>query len=159
MIKMFNKLNYLRSNRITQVKLPISAAAQELSAALLVATDYRQRQELGESLLDELCDGANMDIVHLTVNDANQKHRRRNGRIVMKRYGLYKIRDRAIHIENRTAARGQIISAKSFLDTLLHEWLHHYDTLKLKLNSIHSKGFYDRFNDLKEKLRIPKKNR
>ena len=43
---------------------------------------------------------------------------------------------------------------RDFLNTLLHEWLHHYDTRKLKLNSIHSKGFYLRLNDLQEKLKI-----
>ncbi|MFA6228422.1 MAG: hypothetical protein WC668_04560 [Patescibacteria group bacterium] len=159
MITVFNKLNYLRSNRITQVKLPISAVAQELSAALLIAADCNKRQELGELLLDELCDLAQITIVSLTVNDSNQQHRRRNGRIIMKRFGLYKVREKIIRIENRTAARGQIISPKSFLDTLLHEWLHHYDFQKLKLNSIHSRGFYNRFNDLKEKLQIPKMSR
>ena len=73
----------------------------------------------------------------------------------MKRYGSYRLGSATITIPNRTAVRGQIVASKTFLDTLLHEWLHHYDTLKLKLNSIHTKGFYLRLSDLKGKLEIP----
>jgi hypothetical protein len=82
----------------------------------------------------------------------------------MKRYGLYRLarfrqgygeaKSASIAISNKTAVRGQILAPKSFLDTLLHEWMHHYDTYRLKLRSIHSKGFYLRLNNLKEKLKI-----
>jgi hypothetical protein len=38
------------------------------------------------------------------------------------------------------------------LNTIIHEWLHHYDTEKLKLRSIHTKGFYMRLSSLKNNL-------
>lgn len=118
--------------------------------ACLVST----RQLLGEALLDELSDAVQIDIIKLKITDTNQYHRKMNGRMVMKKYGVYHPKTKLISIANKTAVRGQILAPKTFLDTLLHEWLHHYDTYKLKLHSIHSKGFYLRLNDLKDKLLV-----
>jgi len=151
----FKKSNYEYSNSVTKIKMPISDTAVDLTQKLLVSQAADERQELGEELLDELSDLAGIEIVELNIVDDNQIHRKRDGKIVMKRYGVYKVSAKAISIHNRTAARGQILAAKSFVDTLLHEWLHHYDFKRLKLNSIHSRGFYLRLNDLKTKLRIP----
>lgn len=146
--------NYDRSNRLTKVKFPVSQEAIVLSQKILASSEANDRQELGEALLDELSDAAGIDVIELEVADKNQIHRRSGGKIVMKRYGSYRPSTKVINISNRTAARGQILAPKTFLDTLLHEWLHHYDTYKLKLRSIHSKGFYLRLNDLKEKLEL-----
>lgn len=149
--------NYDKSNRITEVKMPIPAEAIILTEKLLGLTDAAERQAHGTELMDYLSDAAGIAIVELDIQDANQHHRRSGGKIVMKRYGSYRLSNRMITISNRTAARGQILAPKSFVDTLLHEWIHHYDTHKLKINSIHSAGFYARLNDLKDKLKIPKK--
>lgn len=125
-----------------------------LTEKILKSAHVEERQEIGEQLLDELCDASQIGIIKLQINDENQYHRKRNNRVVMKRYGLYRPQSATIAISNRTAVRGQILAPKSFLDTLLHEWVHHYDTCKLKIRSIHSKGFYMRLNDLKEKLKV-----
>jgi len=151
----FKQSNYEYSNSITKVKIPISQEAIDLVYGLLSILEYEKRQNLSEQLLDELCDLAGINIVEFDLIDANQPHRKRNGKIVMKRYGSYKVSQKTISIHHRTASRGQILAPKSYLDTLLHEWLHHYDFQKLKLNSIHSRGFYLRLNDLKSKLQIP----
>lgn len=151
----FKQSNYDYSNSITKIKFPVSQEASDLAHGLLTIIEYEERRNLSEQLLDELCDLAGIDIVEFDLIDNNQIHKRKNGRIVMKRYGSYKVSDEFIAIHNRTAARGQVLAPKSYLDTLLHEWLHHYDFKKLKLNSIHSRGFYLRLNDLKAKLRIP----
>lgn len=135
--------------------MPISQEAVDLAKGLLNILDYEERRDLSAQLLDELCDLAGIGIVEFNLIDNNQLHRRKGNRIVMKRYGSYKVNDKTISIHNLTASRGQILAPKSFLDTLLHEWLHHYDFQKLKLNSIHSRGFYLRLNDLKSKLHIP----
>lgn len=156
--KQISNANYLKSNSHTNIKLKPTAIALKLTSELLLSSGANIRQELGEALLDELSDGAGIDVVELIVSDENQAHRRRGTRIVMKKYGSYRPSNKTINISNRTAARGQILAPKSFLDTLLHEWVHHYDTHKLRINSIHSKGFYDRLNDLKIKLKIPKKS-
>src|SRR3989339_98636 len=149
-----SKTNYEKSNKITSVKIHQSSEAIFLSQQILKLADARSRQDLGEKLLDELCDLTKIDIVKLNISDENQHHQKRNGKLVMKRYGQYQPGKNKIEIQNRTAVRGQILAPKTLLDTLLHEWLHHYDTCHLKLNSIHTKGFYLRLNDLKEKLEI-----
>ena len=151
----FIQSNYDYSNSVTKVKIPISQEAADLAQGLLSVLEYEERLNLSEQLLDELCDLAGLVIVEFNLVDANQIHRKRDGKIVMKRYGSYKIAEKIITIHHRTASRGQVLAAKSYLDTLLHEWLHHYDFKKLKLNSIHSRGFYLRLNDLKSKLQIP----
>ncbi|MFA5048104.1 MAG: hypothetical protein WC516_03720 [Patescibacteria group bacterium] len=148
------KTNYERSNSITKVPLTVSNEAINYTQLLLKSSTISERQELGEKLLDELSDAAQIGIIELKIADQNQQHRKVNNRVVMKRYGLYKVASASILIQNKTAVRGQTLAAKTFVDTLLHEWLHHYDIHKLKLNSIHSKGFYLRLNDLKEKLKI-----
>lgn len=152
----FKQSNYEYSNSVTQVKMPISDDAIALTRSLLETNDLEERHDLSEQLLDELSDLAGIDVVDFVLVDDNQIHKKRDGKIVMKRYGSYRVNSKAITIHNRTAARGQILAPKSYLDTLLHEWLHHYDFKKLKLNSIHSRGFYMRLNDLKDKLQIPK---
>jgi len=166
--KSANQANYLKSNRIAEVKIPFSDEAiflanklcRDGAPASLDASQGRgpvaTRQKLGEALLDELCDAARLDIIKLKISDTNQYHKKRGGKVMVKRYGLYRPGNNYIYIQNLTAVRGQILASKTFLDTLLHEWLHHYDTYKLKLRSIHSKGFYLRFNDLKNKLHIPR---
>ena len=114
--------------------------------------EEENRQKLSDELLDELADLAKIDIVKLKISSANQSHRKYKGRVVAKQYGYYKPGSHYIYITNRTAVRGQILAPKTFLDTLLHEWLHHYDFKKLKINSIHTAGFYARLKDLKSKL-------
>src|SRR3989339_546531 len=144
--------NYLLSNKITTVKITPSISMIDLTKYLLQVSDVSDRQRLSEQLLDELCDATKIDIVNLKISDTQQYHKKQNNRVVFKQYGYYRPKSRYIYIQNRTAVRGQILAAKTFLDTLLHEWVHHYDTCKLKLNSIHTKGFYERLNDLKAKL-------
>ena len=146
------KSNYQISNSILKAKFPISDKALKLSDKLLKSSTEEDRQKLGDRLLDELADLARIDIVKLKISSVNQSHRRHKGRIVAKQYGYYKPGTHYIYITNRTAARGQFLAPKTFFDTLLHEWMHHYDFNKLKINSIHSSGFYARLKDLKTKL-------
>jgi len=108
--------------------------------------------QIGEQLLDELCDLAQIDVAHLKISEKNQYHKKSKGKVVFKQYGYYRVSSNAIFIHNRTAVRGQILAAKTFLDTVLHEWMHHYDHKRLRLNSVHTSGFYARLRDLKEKL-------
>jgi hypothetical protein len=146
------KANYHRSNAITKIKFKPSDFAKDLTQKILQSSSAEERQRLSDDLLDELADLAGIDIVKLEISDEKQHHRRRGGKISMRQYGYYKPDKKYIYITNRTAARGQILAPKSFLNTLLHEWIHHYDFCKLKINSIHSKGFYARLKDLSQKL-------
>ena len=153
---LFKKTNYLVSNKITKVKFPISADAKKIAAKILEKDSHKERQILGDELLDELADLAKIDIVKLKISEERQQHKKRAGRLVFKRYGYYKPGEKYIHINNRIAVRGQILASKTFLDTLLHEWMHHYDFCKLGLHSIHTAGFYKRLGDLKMKLDWPR---
>lgn len=144
--------NYQKSNRVKSVNFPISPTAKNLFSRVSQARSAEKRQELGQLLLDELADLAKIDIVNLKISNTRQYHKKYQGRIVSRQYGYYRPKSSYIYINNRTAARGQILANKSFAETLLHEWLHHYDFKKLKLNSIHTAGFYARLRDLKEKL-------
>lgn len=148
---MFSKKNYRRSKEIETIPIPISHAAKAYTAELLESTEVN-RQSLSEALLDELTDAAKIDIVDVTISNQKQKHRRSKGKIVVRHYGHYLPIKKKIFIHNRTAARGQVLACKTFVDTLLHEWVHHYDHEALGLNSIHSSGFYARLRDIKQKL-------
>ena len=143
--------NYEKSNSILKVDFKLSKIAKELSSRILRSKSEGDRQELSLDLVDELCDLAKIDIVNVKISEAKQYHKKHKGRVVAKQYGYYRPSSKYIYINNRTAVRGQILAPKSFLDTLLHEWLHHYDFCRLKINSIHTSGFYSRLNDLKQK--------
>ncbi len=144
--------NYERSNAVLEIPIAVGTDAKRLALALLDSYQATDRQRLGLALLDELTEAAQINICQLKVSDAPQAHRHRGSRMVYKKYGHYQPKSKGILIYNRTAVRGQILAPKSFLETLLHEWVHHYDFEKLKLNSIHTLGFYRRLNGLKARL-------
>jgi hypothetical protein len=146
------QINYTKSNKITKIDFPISLEAKKLAKNLFQNMSEAKRQSIGDTLLDELADLAKIDIVQLKISDKNQYHKKRNGKVAYKQYGYYKPGSKYIYIHNRTAVQGKILAPKTFLDTLLHEWMHHYDFCKLRLNSIHTAGFYKRLKDLKIKL-------
>lgn len=144
--------NYRESKAITSLNFQVGDEAQQLATQLLSVYTVRSRQALGGALLDALADDASIDICTLKVSDTRQYHRRQGNRVVFRQYGYYRPPSRYIYIQNFTAVRGQPLAPRAFLETLLHEWTHHYDTVVLGLNSIHSSGFYARLNDLKTKL-------
>ena len=144
--------NYNKSNRIQTVDFYISKQARRLTGKLLTSSRTANRQALSKALLDELSALSEINPVTLNISDTNQYHKKKNGKTVLKQYGYYKPDKKYIYINNKTAVRGQILAPKTFIDTLIHEWVHHYDTEALKLNSIHTKGFYERVKDLKTKL-------
>ena len=48
-------------------------------------------------------------------------------------------------IYNTTTKTKKTIAIKTFYETLLHEFIHHYDIVGLKLgDSLHTSGFYKR---------------
>lgn len=149
---MSSKQNYNKSNRILTVDFYISNQAKRLTKELLNSQDTADRQSVAEALLSELSALSDITPVRLKISDAKQYHKKSKGRTVFKQYGYYKPNTKYIYINNRTAVRGKILAPKTFVDTLIHEWVHHYDTEALKLDSIHTRGFYERLKDLKNKL-------
>lgn len=144
--------NYEKSNAVAAVDFEPSGRARRIAQGILVSEDYEHRQRLSHFLINELAFNAGVERLKIRVKDAKQWHKKRNGRVAIKKYGVYYPRTKSITIQNLTAVRGQILAPKTFLDTLLHEWMHHYDFERLRLNSIHTKGFYERIRSLKEGL-------
>jgi hypothetical protein len=52
-----------------------------------------------------------------------------------------------IRVFLRTASRGQPTAFRTFFNTLVHEWVHHYDFEALG-DTIHCAGFYQRVNTI-----------
>ena len=121
--------------------------------ALWPASDiFLERQIAGQKLLNYLCDKYKIARIPLIVLDTPQKG---NGKC--KTLGYYRVIPmlkigQSITIYNLTAVKKKVVSIKVFTDTLLHEFMHHYDTEYLKIESAHTAGFYKRITDLKNKL-------
>lgn len=152
----FNKNNYIRSNSIFEIDFVPQQASKSLTKNLLATQNYEKRQILAEKLLQNLAADAKISQVKLKISSTKQYSRHRNGKIVFKLYGYYRAKNKYIYIQNLTSVQGKQVAAKTFLNTLLHEWLHHYDTEKLGLYSIHTKGFYQRLSSLKKHFYIYK---
>lgn len=115
---------------------------------LLKSKTIKDRLYYSNELIKYLCNKYNIIIPQIKIIDNNQPH---NGR--GHKCGDYNINRCIIRIWNKTSKLGKEVSIKQFINTLLHEFIHHYDYKVLKLNdSIHSKGFYMRLSDLEKKL-------
>lgn len=158
-VRLYSRLrsqsNYEKSNAITLVSFEVSCRAKMLAGKLLTSFTPLRREVVGSALLAELGKDAGISSeVKLKVSATRQYHKRKYGRTVWKQYGYYRPRSQYIYIQNKTAVRAKTLAPKTFLTTLLHEWMHHYDYAKLNIRSIHTKGFYQRISSLREKLSI-----
>lgn len=154
---------YRRSQRATGLPVRPSPVARGLALRLLeVGDDPHERRRLGQMLLDELSTIAAIGRVELVVADRPQVHQHDGRRLQSKTYGYYRcwfedgeVSRARIRIYNRTAVRAQVVAAKVFLNTLLHEWVHHFDFSALRLaRSPHTAGFYSRLRALADALAV-----
>ena len=144
--------------------MPAPATAPPLLAALLASSGSRERELLGSALLEVLNSAFGLQPCALTVADRPQVHSRdEKGRLARATYGYYRCRIPrsgppqrcAIRVYHRTAIRGQVVGASAFTNTLLHEWVHHYDFAGLGLRrSPHTAGFFSRLRQLRS-LMLP----
>lgn len=124
--------------------------------------DHLERGRLGQMLVDTLDSLAGLPPCLVVVADRPQLHVHDGRRLQSRTYGYYRCQfvggvvSRArIRVYHRTAVRQQVISPKVFLNTLLHEWVHHYDFAGLRLpRSPHTTGFHARLRALAEALDI-----
>ena len=153
--------SYERSKGVETVTWREFPLGKGIALAILDESTAAGRQQKGQALLDVLDEAAGLPPCKLTVADRPQRHRKREGRLELKTYGYYRIawestpRRGSIRIYNLTAIRQQVLAPKVFLETLLHEWVHHYDFTGLELDrSPHTSGFFNRIRDLAETLGV-----
>ena len=80
-----------------------------------------------------------------SASACNRWRPRSEQRSCARRFNAGVVSDARIRIYHRTAVRQQVITPKVFLNTLLHEWVHHFDFAGLRLpRSPHTAGFYAR---------------
>ncbi len=120
-------------------------------ARWLGAGDKAQAREATQAILDLLCEAAGVPRATLKLKDtAFAKFR--GGKAVWKLYGTCE-RDGTITIAFKTAVKRQVFAFKTFLNTVAHEFMHHYDHRGLRLAaSFHTGGFYRRVRDLYARL-------
>lgn len=143
---------YNKSNKVVSVAL--NRFSSKYSTSVLECGDnssYAIRRPIAQSLIDYLCDKFKVSRLNVVVSDRCRPNKGRS-----QTYGYYQRINgcgSVIVVYNRSSHRGHITSIKSFYDTLLHEFMHHYDFEVLKLdNSLHTSGFFQRIGDLKVKL-------
>jgi len=154
---------YVRSQSASGLPVAPSAVARGLSIRVVGAPDdYRERGRLAQLLVDELNASAGLPGCKVIVADRAQVHQHDGQRLQSKTYGYYRcsfnrgrVSGARIRIYHRTAVRQQVISPKVFLNTVLHEWMHHFDFAGLELNrSPHTAGFFSRLRALAEALEV-----
>lgn len=145
--------SYQKSNRCLTVDFEPTEDCQLLAARILEETSVQRRGFLADAVVNDLCQSAELPPCAVLISDQPQKHRKdQKGRLRLKVYGFYQPQPARITIYQRTAIRRQILAPKTFLNTLLHEFLHHYDRYSLQINSLHTAGFYHRLGHLTELL-------
>jgi hypothetical protein len=154
---------YERSQRATGLPVRPTAVARGLAERILQSgDDARERRRLAQLLVDELSAEAGLSRVEVAVADKPQVHEHDGQRLQSKTYGYYRcwfadgrVSRARIRIYHRTARLQKVITPKVFLNTLLHEWVHHFDFDGLRLaRSPHTAGFYARLRALAEALDV-----
>lgn len=154
---------YRASNAAVGLPVAPTAVARGLALRVLDVSDVAtERRRIGQMLVDELSAAARVLRVALVVPDRPQVHEHDGRRLQSKTYGYYRcwfengeVARARIRIYHRTAVRAQVIAPKVFLNTLLHEWTHHFDFTALRLpRSPHTSGFYTRLRALADSLEV-----
>lgn len=140
-------ISYDKSNKVEQVHYT-RLSHTEFTTLTNASETPKDRAKKAKSLLDYLTAKYNIPQCALTITTRTRPCRGR-GQL----HGTYAPLTHTIKIYNTTAKTLKPISIGAFIDTLLHEFMHHYDHTYLKLHtSPHTAGFYKRISDLKAKL-------
>lgn len=154
---------YVRSQAYTGLPVRPTAVARGLALRLLATgDDHTERRRVAQMLADELSATAGLSRVEVAVADKPQVHEHDGRRLQSKTYGYYRcwfedgrVSRARIRIYHRTARLQKVITPKVFLNTLLHEWVHHFDFDGLRLaRSPHTSGFYARLRALADALDV-----
>jgi len=144
--------NYEKSNRLTLPDITFSELVRNKYQSLrnLQAISQEQLKTLAYLILDRF------DLSPIPIKfQGIQPHQNKRGtkRLRKKTMGVYHVEKFPwIQVYKYTAKRHQLYAPKSAISTLLHEIIHHIDTVWLGINSIHCRGFYSRLQQLQEML-------
>jgi hypothetical protein len=145
---------YRRSDAIETLELPAGIAAVDPVIAIRdgLARGHRATVQKGaQRLIDALVAGFVVPAVDVRVMAV------RPSDVDGELHGLYEpdedIATARISVWMRTAQKKQVVAFKSFLRTLIHEFLHHLDYEHFKLpETFHTEGFYKRESSLTNAL-------
>ncbi len=116
-------------------------------AAFRKCGDPVELHRSSEAILESLNQAFYVGSRPLELCDQPRPHRRnRQGKVVEELHGDCTYGG-SIRVFLRTAVREQPIALLTFLQTLLHEWVHHYDYQAFG-DSVHCGGFYRRLAQL-----------
>ena len=120
---------------------------EEFQALLHSGSKVEPRKKASQNLLDYLCD--KYGIPRCTMYILNTSYDPIFGFTNM---GLYEGGKKEITLWNNRHYKVPC-DIRTFINTLLHEFMHHYDYYYLRLpDSVHCKGFESRIRDLRSKL-------
>lgn len=143
---------YAKSNSIESVDY-VRFSHKEYNKVLSCGDSVSERQVAAQNLVNYLCTKYKLPRCRVVIRDCAQPSFRNGRGKTLGRYTTWGIGKRLIEIWNLTAKQKKVVSIKVFMDTLLHEFMHHYDREYLKLGgTIHCSGFYKRISDLNGKL-------
>lgn len=145
---------YRRSDEIVTIELPPATAVADPVRAIESALALGQRppvQRGAQDLIDALVAGfcvPRVDVKVLAVRPSDL-----DGEL----HGLYEpaedLPQARISVWMRTAQRRQVVAFRSFVRTLVHEFLHHLDYEHFELpETFHTEGFYRRESSLANAL-------
>jgi len=140
---------YDRSDSITSIKLPqaerFTSCIADLERAL-AREDKSATQSAAQRLLSGLC--TVFDIPQVSIKVLAKRPSRNWGEL----HGLYEVEEGerpGITVWMRTAKLKNVVAFKTFLRTVVHEFMHHLDYAHYKLaDSFHTQGFYQRESSL-----------
>jgi hypothetical protein len=148
------KAIYRQSDAIDAITLPAPSTVAAPVLAIRAALESARRpgvQRSAQALIDALVAGFAVPVIDVRVLAV------RPSDIEGELHGLYEPDEEAgtarISVWMRTAQRKQVVAFKSFLRTLVHEFLHHLDyELFLLPETFHTEGFYKRESSLANAL-------
>ncbi len=146
---------YDKSDAIDQVEIPEAVRFYKVIADLqkaLAADSLPHTKQAAERLVGGLCEV--FKVPKLNVRVLGKRPCSSKSEL----HGLYEIsqdKSTTITVWMKTAKKKNVVKFRTFLRTLIHEFLHHMDYLYFRLgNSYHTHGFYKRESSIIRQLEV-----